>query len=162
MKKTLKKITKLVRLGDSEACPVVAHHSQMGRAGVKKATGFDRVLYGRNSRALQFWTRGQINVAPLDPKDNTRLLIGCGKNSNGLDFPPFAVRLNDLGIYEVDTAFDFDQWQLDLKHGDSSGRYQLSPSAVAKHVKDVPLTRSALKESLMEETGCSQARPRPL
>src|SRR5688572_9100744 len=83
-----------------------------GRVGAARATGFDRSSFGRNSKLLYAWTRGQINIAPQGPNDNSRLVVSCGKCSNGEEFPPFGIRLNrELMIYEPDPQFNLPDWE---------------------------------------------------
>jgi len=35
--------------------------------------------YGRNSKVLHAWTRGQINLAPMSEDNNDVLALSCGK-----------------------------------------------------------------------------------
>ena len=74
MIKTCQGIGELTRLGSPHASPVILHHAQSGKAGIAKAVGFNRGSYGRNSKALQSWTRGQINIAQGSSEDNTKLV----------------------------------------------------------------------------------------
>ena len=69
-----------------------------GRGGAAKVTGHDRASFARNSKVMHAWTRGQINIAPIDPDDNSRLIVACGKCSNGKEFEKFAIKLNPLII----------------------------------------------------------------
>ena len=128
-----------------------------GREGARKASGYDRGSYGRGSKALNMWARGQINVATVSEENNERLVIACGKNSNGLPFADFGIRLNpDTMIYEEDPEFDVRAWQAEL-NGETNSVPKPAPEAVALLVKDLPLARKALKELVMEEFGYSQA-----
>ncbi len=106
------KLAQIVKQGNANRALVVLHHSLTGRAGAAKATGFDRSSFGRNSKVLLALTRAQINLAPGSETDNETLVVSCGKNSNGREFPPFAVRLNSgTMIYEVVRDFNFDAWK---------------------------------------------------
>ena len=94
---------------------VVLHHALTGRAGAVRATGIERSSFGRNSKLLQAWTRGQINLAPASAQDNSRLVLSCGKCSNGEEFAPFSVKLNPATmIYEAEPEFDHAAWQRQL------------------------------------------------
>ena len=94
---------------------VVLHHALTGRAGAVRATGIERSSFGRNSKLLQAWTRGQINLAPAGAQDNSRLVLSCGKCSNGEEFEPFSVKLNPATmIYEAEPEFDHGVWQRQL------------------------------------------------
>lgn len=49
----------------------------------------------------------KINVAPRSEDDPRKLIISCGKNSDGAEFAPFGVRLNTATmIYELDPDFE--------------------------------------------------------
>ena len=72
---------------------------------------------------LLAWTRAQINVAPGKPDNNETLILACAKNNNGLEFPPFAARLNpETMIYEVDADFDIDAWREEISKPTKSNR----------------------------------------
>ena len=60
---------------DPKRANVVLHHATTGKAGLAKASGIDRASFGRNSKTLHSWARGQINVAPLNPDDNELLAV---------------------------------------------------------------------------------------
>ena len=157
MLRTCKALSDIARLGAPDCAVVVLHHALTGREGARKVTGYDRGSYGRGSKALNMWTRGQINVAAVSPENNDQLVIACGKNSNGPPFADFGVRLDpDTMIYEEDPEFDVRAWQAEL-NGEKNSVTKPTPEAVALLVKDLPLARKALKELVMEEFGYSQA-----
>ncbi len=109
---TLRELGRICRVGNPDRALVVLHHALTGKAGVVKSLGYERTGFGRNSKVLQTWARGMINVVPGAEENNEQLVLTCGKNSNGREFPPVAVRL-DLPsmIYETDDAFDVDSWR---------------------------------------------------
>jgi hypothetical protein len=112
MRATCQAITALAQGTRADRAVVVLHHALTGRMGAARATGFERSSFGRNSKLLHAWTRGQINVAPADPNDNNRLVISCGKCSNGEEFDCFGVRLNrETMIYEPDREFNLAAWE---------------------------------------------------
>lgn len=118
MRNTCQAITQLCAEGRADRAVVVLHHALTGKAGAARATGFDRSSFGRNSKLLQAWTRGQINLAPASGDDNARLVVSCGKCSNGEEFAPFAARLNPATmIYEAEPGFDHQAWQRQLSEG---------------------------------------------
>ena len=157
MLKTCKTLSDIARLGAADCAVVVLHHSLTGKAGARKATGYERGSYGRGSKALNMWTRGQINVAAVSVGNNDRLVIACGKNSNGLPFEDFGIRLDpDTMIYEEDPEFDVRAWQAEL-NGETNSVTKPTPEAMAMLVKDLPMARKALKDLVMEEFGCGQA-----
>lgn len=126
-------ITRATKRGNPKRVPIVVHHSLTGKAGAQKATGWDKASYGRNSKVLQAWTRSQINIAPRDPEDQTKLLITCGKNNNGAFFPDIGVRFDeDKNIYEVDETFDPQEFQEAVGNvRKSREREKINPAEVA-------------------------------
>ena len=83
MAETLREVGRITRAGNPDRALVVLHHALTGRAGATKAFGLERSGFARNSKMLQTWTRGLINVVPGAEDDNELLVLTCGKNSNG-------------------------------------------------------------------------------
>ncbi len=158
IKLTLQTLSRLCRRGCPDRAMVVLHHSLTGKAGVQRASGFDRASFARNSKTLFAWTRGQINLAPIDPDSNDRLAVVCGKCSNGPEFQPFAIRLNAEMIYECDPSVDVNAWADDL-----TGRrteQDLSPARVKEIVSELcrgggAPKKPAIVKALREKTGCA-------
>ena len=88
------------------------NETRRGRAGIMKATGYDRGAFGRNSKVLKGWARAQINVAPATPDNNAQIVIASGKCNNFEEFAPISARLNPgTLLYELVPDFDFEAWQ---------------------------------------------------
>jgi archaellum biogenesis ATPase FlaH len=161
MAATCQAIMRLSRAGNPLRSPIVLHHALTGRAGASRAFGLERASYGRNSKVLQAWTRGQINVAPVSEDNNDTLAVACGKCSNGKEFPPFAIRLNPATmIYEVAPDVDLDAWREDVT-GRKSGP-DLSPERIRDIVADLGKTdgspsKARLAKAIMDETGCARS-----
>ena len=158
MKNTLQTLSRLCRRGNPQRAIVVLHHSLTGKAGAARVTGYDRASFARNSKTLHAWTRGQINLAPVDADNNDRLIVGCGKCSNGREFSTFAIRLNPEMIYECDPSVDLSAWESAIT-GKSEGP-DLSPEMVAGIVAELGKTSGAPKKpqlvkALRDETGCA-------
>jgi hypothetical protein len=133
---------------------VVLHHALTGKVGASKATGFDRASFGRNSKTLHAWTRAQINLAPVDPDSNDRLIVACGKCSNGREFSTFAIRLNpETMVYEVDSTVDVSQWEQDV-----TGAKDTKPLMNSDRVRELcsvgGSTKTALAKAVIEDCGC--------
>jgi hypothetical protein len=158
MKLTLQTLSRISRKGNPQRALIVLHHALTGKAGASKATGFDRSSFGRNSKALFAWTRAQINLAPAEAENNGRLIVACGKCSNGREFPTFAIRLNpETMIYECDSTVDVAAWQSAVT-GKSEGP-DLTPAIVAGVVAELCKSDGAPKKpqivkALRAETGC--------
>ena len=151
MMATLATWSRLVKEGDPNRASMVLHHAHPGRSGAARATGFDRGTYGRNSKVLHNWTRGQINVAPAND-DNSALVISCGKCSNGIEFPPFGVRLTAQHFYEVDPDFDLETWEAAM-----SGKSGADTLMTVDRVWELcvgPMTKAELSKAIIEDCGC--------
>ena len=164
MLSTLRSLASLARDGDPTASPVIIHHTLNGRAGMKKATGYDRGSYGRGSDALHGWTRGQINLAPVYPDHNDSLIIACGKNSNASEFKTFGVTRNpSTRVYEVDGNIDVAAWE-ESATGSSRAMAPLVPphrptvETITQFVAGLPVTKGELVAAIMEEYGCKKSR----
>ncbi len=84
-------------------------------------------------------------------------MIACGKNSNGPEFPPFAIWLNpDTMNYERDPEFD-----VAAGIGKVAGRQERPPSCPTDTVISIltnnPLKKADLVIALMERTGCQKS-----
>ncbi|HXR47406.1 MAG TPA: AAA family ATPase [Candidatus Limnocylindrales bacterium] len=154
MKLTLQTLSRICRRGNPKRVIIVSHHSLTGRAGAAKATGYDRAGFARNSKVIHAWTRGQINIAPVDPDNNDRLIIACGKCSNGREFQTFAVRLNrDSMIYECDPTVDVTQWQQDMT-GAKDNAPLMNPDRVRELCDLGGSNKAALAKAIMDDCGC--------
>jgi hypothetical protein len=154
MKLTLQTLSRICRKGNPKRAIVVLHHALTGKAGASKATGFDRASFGRNSKTLHAWTRAQINLAPVDPDTNDRLIVACGKCSNGREFQTFAVRLNpDTMIYEVDQTVDVSQWEQDIT-GAKDTTPLMNPDRVRELCAVTGSSKATLAKSIMDDCGC--------
>lgn len=153
MKATLQILSRICRSGNPRRAIVPLHHALTGRGGAVKATGYDRAGFARNSKVLFAWTRGQINLAPVDPDNYDRLIVACGKCSNGKEFLPFAIRLDpETFIYECDPTVDVAAWAKDIS-GQADRGPLMSPARVGEICK--PLTsRMELAKTIMEDCGC--------
>jgi len=155
MRAALTRIHQVSRHREPKRAIVVLHHATTGKAGAAKATGFDRASFGRNSKVLHSWARGQINVAPLSADDNELLAIACGKCSNGREFPPFAARLHpDRLVYEMAPEVDVDEALDQALGGKPSG-----PALSAHQVADLASGKSKaeLVKAIRNAADCSQA-----
>jgi len=156
MRRPLTTLSRVTRRGNPERAAVVLHHATTGKAGAAKATGYDRSSFGRNSKVLHAWTRGQINVAPAGADNNQAVIVACGKSSNGKPFEPFAVRLNqDPLVFEVEPNFDLETWQADVNGQKATGPL-VTVELVAECCKG-EMTKAALVRAIQDESGCCRS-----
>jgi hypothetical protein len=157
-------ITRAVKRGNPKRVPIVVHHSRTGKAGAQSAVGWDKGSFGRNSKALYAWTRSQMNIAPRDPEDNTKLLVVCGKNNNGAYFPDIGVKYDEESkIYVVDEEFDPQQFReevgLEKKPKADKGRptKRALPIDVANLVTKPQTIGYTVREAVMKEFDVSRS-----
>ena len=152
MRDALRAITRLCKKGNPNRAIEILHHALTGKSG-RRATGHDRASFGRNSKVLQAWTRGQINVAAVNPDNDAELVIACGKCSNGKEFAPFAVKLNpETMIYEVDPGFNLENWQSSIS-GKPDGPL-MTPTRVRELCSTGGMMKSELAKAIIEDCGC--------
>ena len=155
---TLRELSRLVRLGNPDRALVILHHALTGRAGAAKAFGLERAGFARNSKALLGWARAQINIIPGQEDSNETLVLTCGKNSNGKEFSPVAVRRNGDGIYEVADDFDIESWRQEIVGGGKERRV-FNPKVVTEI--DWPqrdMEKKQLAKLVVDEVGCGKSR----
>jgi hypothetical protein len=156
MRETCQTISRICKKDNPNRCIIISHHAITGKAGAMKATGFDRASYGRNSKVLHSWVRGQINISPVDPENNERLVLSCGKCSNGREFQTFGIRLNpDKMIYEVDPDFDIETWEEEV--GKTPNKVQIAPDQIRSLCPVAGVSKENYSKLIIKETGCSRA-----
>lgn len=154
MRMTCQRISGICRTENPQRAIVVLHHSLTGKAGVARATGFERTGFGRNSKLLQAWTRGQINLAPASAENNERLIISCGKCSNGQEFPTYALKLDPRTmIYAEDYEFDLAFWQSQFEEGQNK---EALMRQTFRECCAAPVSRRELVEKLINTKGLPQ------
>lgn len=158
MRAVVTAITQLTRRGNPQRIALVLHHSLTGKAGAQRAVGWDKSSYGRNSKVLQAWTRGQMNLAPRDPDDSTQLLLSCGKNNNGAMFPDMGIRYDDqAGLYGIDPTFDAKEFREEML-GEKPKVNRFPVEKVTEMVRRQPMKKVDLVKAIMEETGMTRSR----
>ncbi len=113
MTETCAGISAVIRSGNPRRVPLIIHHGRTGVAEAGKVWGDDAGSFGRNSKALYGWTRSQINIAPAGIEWPDTIIFGCGKNSNGPRWDPFAARLDPrtMTYHRLEPSeFDLQEW----------------------------------------------------
>lgn len=156
MAATCQTLTRLCRKGNPQRAILPLHHTITGRAGAAKSFGMERAGYGRNSKVLLAWTRGQMNLAPMSADNNELLAVSCGKCNDGKEFPPFAVRLNpESMLYEVATDVDMDAWRDEVAGQKRDNSAALTPHRVAELCRGA-MTKAQLGKAIMADCGCAR------
>ena len=158
MAATVRELGRISRVGNPQRGLAVLHHALTGRSGAAKAFGLERTGFARNSKVLHTWSRGMINVVPGSEDDNETLILTCGKNSNGKEFPSVAVQLNpSTMIYEVAQDYDIEAWR---EHVTSAKSTRTPPVKEALHELLKPglqYDKTHIATLIMEDKGVSRA-----
>ena len=154
MKAACRLITRAVKRGNPNRVPFIVHHALTGKAGAAKAVGWDKGGFGRNSKALVAWARSAFNLTERDPDDNTKLLLACGKNSNGKPFPPIGIVFNDANyVYEIDPEFNLEDFKAAVSD-DNKGRQAVKSrnfGRLLEMIGDESIPKAKLRDTLMTE-----------
>lgn len=130
---TLRQLTRICRRHSHDTAIVVIHHARTGRGNIAQAVGYDKGNYGIGSKALYSGVRSQINLAPADAEDTSRIVMSCGKSNDAKPFKPMGLRMDEATMhYEIDDSFDVQAW-LDDVEGKRNGK----ASAIADVVQVV-------------------------
>ena len=112
MTETLQAVRHVVKDGNPRRIPFPIHHGRTGESAAKDVFGDNADSFARNSKVMNGWTRSQINVAAAGVDHPEVIVFGCGKNSNGPRWEPFAAQLDtETMTYSVLEDFDLDAWR---------------------------------------------------
>ena len=153
---TLHELQRIATAGNPNATVIVVHHALANNRAFLDAVGPNRGSYGRDSKTLHGWSRGTINLAP--GHEAGKIVLACGKNSNGAEFEPIGAKLNtETMLFEIDPSFSLDVWKQAMS-GDVGGRRGITPAQVADVVAHRPLKRNDLVAEIMKEFGCGKTK----
>ena len=122
MGECLRAIRRCQRLAAPRAGGVMIHHARTGAANVIQAgDNFNAGNFGRGSKALYSAVRCEIQMAPGDKEDNTRLVVTCGKSNDAPKFSSRGVIFDTASFrYAVDPLWSIDDWRAAVS-GQASG-----------------------------------------
>jgi hypothetical protein len=153
---TLRELTRICRRHNHDTAIIVVHHARTGRGNIAQAVGYDKGNYGLGSKALYSGVRSQINLAPADPDDSSRIVLSCGKSNDTKPFKPMGLRLDDTSMtYQVDPMFDVDAWLNDVE-----GKQSNKAASIADVVRAVGTGKnrySDIAQAVKEDAACSVA-----
>lgn len=154
MKATLTAMTRLTRHRNPKRPLIVLHHAATGSLGAAKAIGYDRSAFARNSKVISNWARAIINLAPASEETNSQLVVSCGKCSNGKEFQPFAVKLNEESMrYEIDSDVDVAEWCRE-KSGKTAPA--ISPDEIVNLTSSSGTSKPDLAKQISQTIGCTR------
>ncbi|MBP6708855.1 MAG: AAA family ATPase [Candidatus Accumulibacter sp.] len=113
MVSTLRALRAIVSKSAPNAASIIVHHSRTGASNVIQAgDNFNAGNFARGAKALYSRVRCEIQLAPADKDDPNRLLLSCGKASNGPKFAPRGILFDpETMSYSIDPDFDLDDWR---------------------------------------------------
>jgi hypothetical protein len=153
---TLRELTRICRRHDHESAIIIVHHARTGRHNIAQAVGWDKSNFALGSKALYSGARSQINIAPADPEDPSRIVVSCGKSNDSRPFDPVGLRLNpETMFYEPDSTFDLQVWKDDVE-GKASGQ-TASIKDVIHALQNGAKTYTAICHHVSDATGCSKS-----
>jgi hypothetical protein len=130
-------------------------------------SNFDAGNFARGAKALYSRVRCELQLAPADRDNPNRLVLACGKASNGPKFETRGIVFDpETFTYSVDPDFSLDAWRDDV-----AGKRRESSVSIANAVEVVrELSRegedvqtASIVDSLRRETGaCAKTIQRRL
>ena len=151
---TLRELTKICRRHSHDTAIIVIHHARTGRGNIAQAVGYDKGNYGIGSKALYSGVRSQINLAPADAEDTSRIVLSCGKSNDSKPFKPMGLRMDEATMhYELDDTFNVQEW-LDDVEGKRNGKAS-SIGDVVQVVGQGVNRYADIARRVAEDTACS-------
>jgi hypothetical protein len=162
---TLRVLRKVHREGAPEAAVLIIHHARTGAANVAQAgDNYSAGNFGRGSKALYSRVRCELQLAPGDRNDPSRLVLACGKSNNAEKFKPRGLIFDpSCFAYSTDPQFNYETWRADVmgKNRGGSGPTVTDKDVVVavndlepKYADGVPT--STLLEAVCENTGSAK------
>lgn len=113
---TLRTMREVVRKEAVTAAVLLIHHGRTGAANIAQAgDNYNAGNFGRGAKALYSAVRAEIQLSPGDRDNANRLVLSCGKNSDGPKFSTRGIIFNPEDCsYSIDPDFDLDAWRADV------------------------------------------------
>ena len=151
---TLRELTKVCRRFNQQTAIIIIHHGRTGRQNIAQAVGWDKGNFALGSKALYSGARSQINIAPADPDDHSRIVVSCGKSNDAKPFDPVGLKLNeDTMLYDIDSTFDLNAWKDDVE-GKQTGQ-SASIKDIVEAIQSGNTTHTAICSYVADASGCS-------
>lgn len=135
---TLRTLAHVQAKGAPEAAVLIVHHARTGAANVAQAgDGFSAGNFARGSKALYSRVRCELQLAPGDRDDPSRLVLACGKSNNAAPFKTRGLIFNEESFdYMLDQDFDLDGWRADV-NGKRTGGKSVTVADVVEVVREL-------------------------
>ena len=120
---TLRTLRPIFRKECPGAAIIPIHHSRTGAGNVAQAgDNFNAGNFARGAKAFFSAMRAEIQIAPGDRDDPNKIVVACGKNSDGPRFAPRGVVFNPNSYaYDPDPSFNLESWRNDVS-GQRNGK----------------------------------------
>ena len=144
--RTLRTLRRIVRKEVPSAAVLVIHHGRTGAVNVVQAgDNYNAGNFGRGAKALFSMVRAEIQLAPGDRDDANKIVLLCGKNSDGPKFEPRGIIFNPVcRSYNDDPEFNFEAWRADV-NGKRTGKVCTVADAVEAVRQLAPVTGTEAK-----------------
>ncbi|MBC8008592.1 MAG: AAA family ATPase [Burkholderiales bacterium] len=160
---TLRTLAHVQTKGAPDAAFLLVHHARTGANNVAQAGDqFSAGNFGRGSKALYSRVRCEIQLAPGDREDATRLVLACGKSNNAAPFKTRGLVFNeDVFDYELDEGFDLDAWRSDV-NGKRTGSKSVTVADVVEIVRELApmpgseVTAGDVQRTVKDRLGASE------
>jgi len=113
---TLRTLRQIVRKSAPTAAVLLIHHARTGAGNIVQAgDNYSAGNFGRGAKALYSAVRAELQLAPGDRDDPSRIVLACGKNSDGPKFTARGIVFDpETFTYSTDPTFDLDAWRADV------------------------------------------------
>lgn len=153
---TLREITKVCRKHSQDTAIIIVHHARTGRQNIAQAVGWDKGNFALGSKALYSGCRSQVNIAPADPEDPSRIVISCGKSNDAKPFEPVGLKLDEnTMLYDIDPCFDLQAWKDDVEGKNSGQSASIQDVIIAINAGET--SYSDLCKAICDNSGCSKS-----
>jgi hypothetical protein len=111
------------------------------------------------------WVRSQMNMAPVDPAKNDKIIVASGKCNNAEEFAPFGIGFTPATrTYYRDDEIDVEEWMNTVGGGGGNNNAKKAKRASLETVVAIVaqsgsdgIKKNALVDAIMEE-GVSQSQ----
>lgn len=151
---TLRELTRICRRHNHDSAIIIVHHGRTGRQNIAQAVGWDKANFALGSKALYSGARSQINIAPADPDDPSRIVFSCGKSNDAKPFDPVGLKLDEETMrYAIDPDFDLNTWKDDVE-GKATGQSATIKDVISA-IQDGAKTHNSICKHVMDASGCA-------
>lgn len=159
---TLQTLRRITTTACPDAAIIIIHHARTGAANVAQAgDNYNAGNFGRGSKALFSKVRCELQLAPQDRDDPSRLVLACGKANNTVKFTTRGIKFDaDAFTYREDPDFDLDAWRDDVAGKRSKSVFTIKDAVSIVREKSTLLEPEVSSDAILRtaiEEGVSKA-----